>query len=104
MNLSIEDIKFKIFMDFEAMQQRLNFSTIAINNIFMVKMLQDRQEFFKKCHALGLPTTLDLLPFGMENDKVVDQGKPHAANVICKNGRPLLIQVSLKISKPSVVC
>ena len=53
MNLSIEDIKFKIFMDFEAMQKRLNFSTIAINNIFMVKMLQDREEFFKKCHALG---------------------------------------------------
>ena len=53
MNLSIDDIRFKIFMDFEAMQQRLNFSTIAINNIFMVKMLQDRQEFFKKCHALG---------------------------------------------------
>ena len=53
MNLSIDDIKFKIFMDFEALQKRLKFSTIAIDNIFMVKMLQDRQEFFKKCHALG---------------------------------------------------
>ena len=53
--------------------------------------------------SLGLPTTLDLLPFGMENDRVADQGKPHAANVICKNGTPLLIQVSLKISKPSVI-
>ena len=52
---------------------------------------------------LGLQTTLDLLPFGMENEMVADQGKPHAANVICKNGTPLLIQVSLKISKPSVI-
>ena len=48
---------------------------------------------------LGLPT-IELLPFGLENN----QGKPHAANVICKNGTPLLIQVSQKISKPSVIC
>ena len=51
---------------------------------------------------LGLPTALDL-PFGMENKKGGDQGKSHAANVICKNGTPLLIQVSLKNSKPSVI-
>ena len=52
---------------------------------------------------LGLPTTLDLLPIGIENDRVADQGKPHAANVICKNGTPLLIQV-LKSKNFKAVC
>ena len=63
----------------------------------MVKMLQNKQEFLQKCHSLGLPTKHDLIPFGMESDEIDnisdDQGKLHAANVISKNGKPLLIQV-----------
>merc|ERR1711936_579967 len=97
MNLSIDDIKFKIFMEFEAIQKPLNFSTISINNIFMAKMLQNKQIFLKRCQDLALPTIIDLFPIDTPNEVVLkeseNQGKPHAANVICKNGTPLLIQI-----------
>ena len=97
MNLSIDDIKFKIFMEFAAMQNSMDFSTISVNNIFMVKMLQNKPVFLKKCQDIGLPTIFDLYPVDTSNEVIFKQsenhGYPHAANVICKNGTPLLIQV-----------
>ena len=101
MNLSIDDIKFKIVMEFEAINHsNMEFSTISINNIFMAKMLQNKDGFLRKCHDLGLPNILDLIPdsgIKANNEDITNicetHGKKHAANVISKNGKLLLIQV-----------
>ena len=56
MNLSLDDIKFNIVMDFAALQNSVKFSTLSINNIFLAETLQNQQEFLKKCQEIGLPT------------------------------------------------
>ena len=103
MNLSIEDLKFNIIMEFRDMQQQSTskkFSTISINNIFMAENLQSRQEFLKKCQELGLPTLFDIVPCSMaDSDSILQAGKSgqkYSANVICKEGKPLLVQVIIK--------
>lgn len=62
MNLSTDDLKFIIVMDFKAMEKVSNFSSLSVNSVFLAETLQSNAAFLQKCQTLGLPTILDLGP------------------------------------------
>ena len=94
MNLSLDDIKFNIVMNFKAIDKPIKYSTLAINHVYMAETLQNRTEFLRKCQDLQLPTVLDLHPELKALEEYEKDGIKYGANVICKNGNIYLLQVS----------